>query len=63
MKRNFVLSKKGAGFSAKLAPKFVGPFILKNQVAPNMFTLAEWENEDKEFGDFDTKDLKKLPAR
>lgn len=60
MKRNFVLSKKGAGFSAKLAPTFVGPFVLKAQVAPHMFTLADYTDQDKEFGDFDTKDLKKL---
>jgi transposase InsO family protein len=58
MKRNFAISKKGEGFSAKLTKVFVGPFVLKEQKAMNMFTLVD--DDDKIIGDFDTKDLKKF---
>lgn len=60
MKRNFAISKKGEGFSAKLTKVFVGPFILKEQKALNMFTLVDENNHDKVIGDFDVKDLKKI---
>ena len=58
MKRNFAISKKGEGISAKLTKVFVGPYRLKEQKANNMFTLVHDEDPGKIIGDFDVKDLK-----
>lgn len=62
MKKNFVLSNKGKGFSAKLAPHFVGPYVLQEQLAANIFKLVDPEDNDKVIGNFDTKDLKPYPG-
>jgi len=61
MKRNFVLSKKAEGFSKKLAPYFVGPYLITRNVGNNMFTLAEVDDPARVIGDFNTKDLKRHP--
>ena len=58
MKRNFAISKKGEGISAKLTKVFVGPYILKEQKASNMFSLVDVQDQTRYIGDFDVKDLK-----
>ncbi|MGL5407108.1 MAG: integrase catalytic domain-containing protein, partial [Shewanella sp.] len=58
MKRNFAISKKGEGISAKLTKVFVGPYKLKEQKAANMFTLVDLDDQGRIIGDFDVKDLK-----
>lgn len=40
-RRNKVLSDAARGFTAKLAPKFVGPFIINKQVSPWVYELKD----------------------
>lgn len=55
-KRNFVLSDAVKYFSQKLAPKFVGPFLIKKRLSPWTYELADADGNSK--GVWHTKDLK-----
>lgn len=59
--RNFALSDAARYFSAKLAPRFVGPFVIKKKLSLWTYELAE-EN-GKSCGVFHAKDLKPFYAR
>jgi transposase InsO family protein len=60
MKRNFAISNKAKGICAKLLPYFVGPYILKEQVAENIFSLVDAQDHSTEIGTFHVQDLKRI---
>ncbi|XP_046678255.1 uncharacterized protein LOC124366050 [Homalodisca vitripennis] len=55
-KRNFALSDAASFKSAKLFPKFVGPFIIKKKLSSGTYTLQTTEGKD--IGNWHTADLK-----
>lgn len=55
-KRNYVLSNALQGFNAKLAPKYVGPFVIKKKISPLTYELTD--NSDRSLGIWHVKDLK-----
>lgn len=55
-KRNYVLSDAAKYYSAKLAPKFVGPFIIHKRLSPWMYELKDMDGNLK--GVWSVKDLK-----
>nr|CAI5831212.1 unnamed protein product [Callosobruchus analis]CAI5860214.1 unnamed protein product [Callosobruchus analis] len=58
-KRNMVLSDAAKNFSAKLAPRFVGPFIVRKVVSPWTYSLED--ESGNECGVYHAKDLKSHP--
>lgn len=57
LKRNFVQSKAVNYFSSKLAPRFVGPFKIKQKISPVVYQLEE--PGGKSVGNWHISDLKK----
>jgi transposase len=57
LKRNYVLSDAAKHFSASLAPRFVGPFIIKKCLGPNVYELED--EGGNAVGNWHVKDLKK----
>lgn len=58
-KRNFVLSDAGKKFTAKLAPKYVGPFLIKRKLSPLVYELENARK--KSIGHWHVTDLKPTP--
>lgn len=58
-KRNFVLSNASNKFTAKLAPKFIGPFLIKKKLSPLVYELES--NNKKSLGHWHVADLKLDP--
>lgn len=58
-RRNFVLSDAAQYFSAKLAPKFIGPFIIAKRLSPWTYELKDSNNKYR--GVWHAKDLKAHP--
>lgn len=59
-RRNFVLSDASKYFNAKLAPKFVGPFLISRIVSSNTYELSAQDGICK--GIWHAKDLKSDPS-
>lgn len=55
-KKNYVLSSAAQGFNAKLAPKYVGPFVIKRKVSSLTYELKD--ANDRSIGIWHVKDLK-----
>ncbi|KAJ3641372.1 hypothetical protein Zmor_027882 [Zophobas morio] len=55
-RRKYVLSSASKFFSQKLAPKFVGPFVIHKRVSPWTFELRD--NNGQQKGVSHAKDLK-----
>lgn len=55
-RRNFVLSDASKYYTAKLAPKFIGPFVIHKRVSPFTYQLKDLEGNLK--GIWNVKDLK-----
>ena len=55
-RKNFVLSDAARYYAAKLAPKFVGPFVIKKKLSPWTFELEDEDGNPK--GVWHAKDLK-----
>lgn len=58
-KRNFVLSDAAKYYSAKLAPKYTGPFIIHKKVSPWTYELKDLRGSPR--GTWHVKDLKPNP--
>lgn len=58
-RRNYVLSDAAQYYTAKLAPKFLGPFIIAKRLSPWTYELKDSEN--KYCGVWHAKDLKAHP--
>ncbi|KAJ8978749.1 hypothetical protein NQ317_015659 [Molorchus minor] len=58
-RRNYVLSDKAQFYTAKLAPKFVGPFTIAKRLSPWTYELKD--SKDKSCGVWHAKDLKAHP--
>ncbi|KAJ8916998.1 hypothetical protein NQ315_012914 [Exocentrus adspersus] len=58
-RRNYVLSDKAQYYTAKLAPTFVGPFIIAKKLSPWTYELKDSNN--KYCGVWHAKDLKAHP--
>lgn len=58
-RRNYVLSDAAKHFNAKLAPKFVGPFVIHRKVSSTTYELSDASGIVK--GVWHVKDLKKSP--
>lgn len=56
LRKNYVLSDAAKYFNAKLAPKYIGPFIIKKKVSPWTYELASDKGHSK--GIWHAKDLK-----
>lgn len=56
LRRNYVLSKASKHFSASLAPKFVGPYVVHGKQGPNIYELVDKDGNDS--GRWHVKDLK-----
>lgn len=56
LKRNFVQSSAVDYFSAKLTPRFVGPFKVKQKISPNVYELED--PGGKVIGNWHVSDLK-----
>lgn len=59
-RRNYVLSDASKYFTAKLAPKFVGPFYIANKVSSATYELTDASGASK--GTWHAKDLKANPT-
>lgn len=55
-RRNFVLSDASKYYTAKLAPKFIGPFIVHKRLSPWVYELRDMDGNAK--GVWSVKDLK-----
>ncbi|KAG5886535.1 hypothetical protein JTB14_002032 [Gonioctena quinquepunctata] len=55
-KKNYVLSNASKYFSQKLAPRYVGPFLIYKKISPWMYELRDQAGNPK--GVWHTKDLK-----
>lgn len=58
-RKNYVLSDASKYFNAKLAPKFVGPFLISKRVSPWTYELKD--SAGKPLGIWHAKDLKSHP--
>lgn len=58
-RRNYVLSDAAKYFSAKLAPKYLGPFMVDKRLSPWTYELKD--SEGKRLGVWHAKDLKSHP--
>lgn len=58
-RKNHVLSDATRDFTAKLAPKYVGPFTVKRKLSPLLYELVDEQNRPK--GTWHIKDLKAKP--
>ncbi|KAJ8940177.1 hypothetical protein NQ314_010802 [Rhamnusium bicolor] len=58
-RKNFVLSDAAQHFSSKLAPKYVGPFIVAKKVSPWTYELKDVDGRFR--GTWHAKDLKPSP--
>lgn len=59
-KKNYVLSDASQGFTAKLAPKYIGPFRIRKVISPVTYEL---EDKDKRScGIWHVKDLRPSPT-
>lgn len=58
-RRNYVLSDASKYFNAKLAPKFIGPFLIKKKVSYQTYELSDATGLSK--GVWHAKDLKSNP--
>lgn len=58
-RRNYVLSDAAKYFTAKLAPKYVGPFLIAKRLSPWTYELKD--SSDKYQGVWHVKDLKSHP--
>lgn len=56
---NHALSDAANQFTAKLAPKYLGPFIVKRKLSPVVYELADAKGKSK--GTWHVKDLKSHP--
>jgi len=59
-KKNFVLSDAAKFFTHKLAPKYVGPYIIRRRISPWTYELQETDGKVLT-GTWHSKDLKPLP--
>ena len=59
-KRNFVLSRGSEYFTAKLAPKYVGPYRIAKRLSPWTFELESLDKSNN-LGTWHAKDLKRAP--
>lgn len=57
LKRNYVQSDASRNFSAKLAHRFVGPFVITKKTSALIYTLADMKGNDK--GNWHISDLRK----
>lgn len=57
LKKNFQQSNAANYFSAKLAPRFVGPYMVAKKVSPLVYTLAEMNG--RQIGNWHVADFKK----
>ncbi|KAK3917286.1 Retrovirus-related Pol polyprotein from transposon 412 [Frankliniella fusca] len=57
-RRNFVKSDKTKDFTAKLAPKFIGPFKVKKRIGLRAYLLEDEEGEEN--GPWYVNDLKDI---
>lgn len=57
-RRNFTLSDASRGFTAKLAPKFVGPFKINKKISPITYELIDGHGRT---GTWHVKDIKAHP--
>lgn len=55
-KRNYVLSDAAKYYTQKLAPKFIGPFLIKEKIAPWTYVLTDMDGNHKVV--WHAKDLK-----
>lgn len=55
-KRNFVLSDATKAVCAKLAPKFIGPFVVSKKISPLVYQLKD--EKGKIIGNWHVSDLK-----
>lgn len=55
-RKNYVLSDAANHFASKLAPKYVGPFVVSKKISPWMYELQDFNN--KICGNWHSKDLK-----
>lgn len=60
-RRNFVLSDASKHFTKKLAPKWIGPFIIDRRLSPWTYRLRDSNGKDR--GVWHVKDLKAEPNR
>jgi hypothetical protein len=58
LKKNFPQSDAAKYFSAKLAPRYVGPYIVAKEISPLVYTLADMEGH--EIGNWHVTDFKKF---
>lgn len=58
LKRNFVQSDAAKYFAAKLAPRYVGPYVIVEELSPLIYTLADMDG--KRIGHWHVADFKKL---
>lgn len=59
-RKNFVSSDAAQYFTSKLAPKWIGPFLVKKKVSPWTYALKDERDNDK--GVWNIKDLKPASA-
>lgn len=59
-RRNFTLSDAAKYYTAKLAPKFVGPFLIHKRLSSWTYELSDLDGNPK--GVWNIKDLKSLPS-
>ncbi|KAJ8967369.1 hypothetical protein NQ317_017456 [Molorchus minor] len=59
-RKNFALSNKSKFFTAKLAPKYLGPFYVLRKISPYIYELRNGKGKPQ--GNWHVKDLKPHPA-
>lgn len=59
LRKNYVLSDAAKYFSKKLAPKYVGPFVVRRRVSPWTYELVD--DNGRHQGVWHIKDLKEAP--
>lgn len=55
-KRNYQLSDAAANFSAKLSPKYTGPYTITSKISPTVYQLSD--QTDRDIGRWHVSDLK-----